>query len=134
MNSKAKGNLSEIKIISRLIELGYIVSLPFGDNARYDLIFDDGEKLNRVQVKTARLKPKEEGKIIFATTSSQGHRGKGKQNYKNDVEYFGVYLRELDQTYLIPIEDATSSDMTLRLKGFNFRSEYNAKYADDYIL
>lgn len=28
-----------------------MVSFPFGDNARYDLIIDDGKELKKVQVK-----------------------------------------------------------------------------------
>ena len=39
-----------------LIEAGYAVSKPFGENQRYDLVIDDGETLARVQVKTGRLR------------------------------------------------------------------------------
>lgn len=51
MNSKSKGNLGEIKVASEFIKWGCTVSFPFGDNARYDLIVDDGDSLKRVQVK-----------------------------------------------------------------------------------
>ena len=50
MNSKSKGNIGEIKVASEFIKWGCIVSFPFGDNARYDLIIDDGDSLKRVQM------------------------------------------------------------------------------------
>jgi cupin superfamily acireductone dioxygenase involved in methionine salvage len=33
-----------------------LVSIPFGENHRYDLIADDGERLLRIPVKTGRLR------------------------------------------------------------------------------
>lgn len=34
LHPKEKGIITETKVLSKLIELGYIVSLPYGDNAR----------------------------------------------------------------------------------------------------
>ena len=56
-NHKAIGELSQAYIIARLIEIGYNVLVPYGDNLRYDLIIEDSEgKLQRVQCKT-QLQP-----------------------------------------------------------------------------
>jgi hypothetical protein len=54
VNSKAKGEISEGHAIAQLLTHRYAPSMPFGDNQRYDLIVDDGERLWRAQVKTAR--------------------------------------------------------------------------------
>lgn len=40
MNSKNKGNIGEAIILAEFIKYGIQVSLPFGDNARYDMIAD----------------------------------------------------------------------------------------------
>ena len=53
MNSKSKGNLGEIKVASEFIKYGCMVSFPFGDNARYDLVVDMNGELKKVQVKYA---------------------------------------------------------------------------------
>ena len=45
MYSKTKENIGEIKVASEFIKYGCIVSFPFGDNARYDLIVDTGDEL-----------------------------------------------------------------------------------------
>jgi len=52
--SNTKGIKTELEIILKFIELGYSVSIPYGNNNRYDLILDIGDKLNKVQCKTSR--------------------------------------------------------------------------------
>jgi hypothetical protein len=56
MNTREKGNLTEAKIMTALVEAGYLVSLPFGEGHKYDFIIDDGQGLHRVQCKTGRVK------------------------------------------------------------------------------
>ena len=51
MNSKDKGNIGEAIMLAEFIKRGIQVSIPFGDNARYDLIIDLNGKLYKVQVK-----------------------------------------------------------------------------------
>ena len=41
MDSKQVGNLTELQCITKLDELGYSVSIPYGDSEKYDFIFDD---------------------------------------------------------------------------------------------
>ena len=131
MNTKQKGNLSEIKITSKLIELGYIVSLPFGDNARYDLIADKDGELHKIQVKTGQL---EDGKIGFSTCSSSTHRGGVKKDYRGDVDFFGVYCKELDTCYLIPIDITPKRRMVLRLNETKNNQKTSINYANDYEI
>ena len=50
-NTKAIGDLAELKVACDLTEKGYVVSKPIGDNAPYDMIVDFDGKLKRVQVK-----------------------------------------------------------------------------------
>lgn len=38
MNTKDKGNIGEAVILAEFMKKGIPVSIPFGDNARYDLI------------------------------------------------------------------------------------------------
>lgn len=39
-NKKQVGDKGEAKILSDLISRGYSVSIPFGDNDKYDLVLD----------------------------------------------------------------------------------------------
>jgi len=53
---KAKGDRTTLAVMLGLHEAGFAVSVPFGENTRYDLIIDDGTLLARVQCKTGRLR------------------------------------------------------------------------------
>ena len=68
-NTKQTGDVTEARIIAVLIEAGYSVSIPFGDNDRYDLVLDTGNKLRRVQCKTGWI----EGDVV---------RQDNEQNYR----------------------------------------------------
>ena len=48
MISKQKGNIGEAVILAEFTKRGVQVSIPFGDNARYDLIAEFGGRLNKI--------------------------------------------------------------------------------------
>lgn len=112
-NPKAVGELSEAAVVHHLIRAGYDLAKPLGDNARYDLIIDDGDRFLRVQIKTGRLV---EGVIRFEASSSQAHRGRGRQSYRGQIELFAVYSPDLDKTYLVPVDECGAIGGTLRLE------------------
>lgn len=51
MNSKQIGNIGEAKVLSKFIELGFPVYIPFGDNEKADLVVEFNGKLNKIQIK-----------------------------------------------------------------------------------
>lgn len=102
MDTVTIGRLTEAKALAHFTSLGYVVSLPFGGQARYDLIIDVNGKLIRVQVKTGQYK---EGCIVFYTCSSHYLQGSHVHTTysKDDIDYF---LTEWDdQFYLVPVEE-----------------------------
>lgn len=114
MESHRKGDLTEAVVITELKRRAIPVSIPFGDNERYDLVLESPEdELLRVQVKTGWLS---DGTIEFhgksQHTNSSGNVYKG---YDGDVDYFLVYCYELDVLYLVGEEEFNSS-MTLRVE------------------
>lgn len=129
-NTKQIGDISEAKVISRFIELGITVSIPFGDNQRYDLIADMEGKLLKIQIKTGRLK---RGVIHFYTYnfSGSGKRAK-KMDYKNSCNLFAVYCPENDNIYVIPVKTCSANGAFLRInkpknnqkKGINWAEKY----------
>lgn len=50
-----KGNVAEMVIATEAMKLGVDVMKPLGEHTRYDLIFDLGSRLLRVQCKWAPL-------------------------------------------------------------------------------
>jgi len=54
MSKRQVGEVSELKVITELISLGYEVHLPCGDNCRHDILTEINSEFKKVQVKTLR--------------------------------------------------------------------------------
>lgn len=55
-NTKRVGDLSELRLMHDLVRAGYLVSIPFGENHRYDLVIEKDGVFKSVQVKTGRMR------------------------------------------------------------------------------
>ena len=103
MNNKDKGNIGEAIALAKFMELGVQVSIPFGDNARYDLVADFNGKLNKIQVKYCNHLS--ENDSILCPCSSTYHTKYGThRTYTDDVDYMCFYLAPWNEIILIPIE------------------------------
>ena len=68
--SQIKGISCELKCALKFIEKGFIVSVPYGNTSRYDLIIDAGNnKYFRIQCKTAHQN--ENGSYTINTANQQ---------------------------------------------------------------
>lgn len=134
-NSKTTGNISEAKVLTRLVELGYPVLIPFGDNERYDLVIElSSNVFKRVQVKTARL-TNDDAVLAIPLCSSQAHRGNGKQDYHGDVDFIMAYSPNTNKIYKLEIDDVDNREVFLRLQpAKNNGGRHSIRYATDYEL
>ena len=131
-NTKRVGDLSELRVMCDLVRAGYLVSIPFGEDHRYDLVIERDFILSRVQVKTGRLR---NGAVIFNCYSSHSHRGGPTcRPYIGEVEYFGVFCPDTDCTYLIPLSDMPVQQGNLRVNATRNGQMKGLRWADDYIL
>ncbi len=136
-NHKAIGELSQAHIIAQLLEAGYHILVPYGDNLRYDLVIEDAdEQLWKVQCKTGRSN----GEYISFTPASlyyhtrAGRTTYGSRAYHGQIDYFAVYCPENRGVYLIPVEHTGSSQMNLRLVPTKNHQEKRVRWARDYEL
>jgi hypothetical protein len=131
LNSKQKGNLTELKCLSAFYELGYQCSIPYGENSRYDLIADIDGKLIRVQCKTSREIA--EGVIEFACRSSRSNTQSNVQRKytADEIDYFCTFWNE--KCYLIPISECSVSKK-LRFVPPKNGQKVGITYAKDYEL
>lgn len=132
-DTKSKGDVSELRVAVRLTELGYAVSKPLGENQRYDLIADDGERLQRVQVKTGRIR---NGVVIFNCCSTHGHRRTSLKTrpYTGQIELLAVYCPENQKVYLLREADLTRSKIQLRLIPTRNNMVKTIRWASEYEL
>lgn len=112
-NTKDKGDETEAKTIHELISAGYSVSVPFGDNDKYDLVVDDGDTLYRVQCKTGWTN--KEKTMRFNTHSQTTKEGAYHEDtYHGEVDAFLVRYPANEKMYWIDIDEATEQKMELR--------------------
>jgi hypothetical protein len=112
METIAKGNAAEAVVLSAFVERGFRVLVPFGDGHPYDLLVHlPGEVFLRVQCKTAHAK---RGTLAFNSRSTDHGHGAG--NYDGVADIFGVYFPLNRGVYLLPVEEAPTSRVYLRLE------------------
>lgn len=127
MKTDDVGDLSELAILKRLVQLGYTVSVPYGKNQRYDVIVDTDGQLFKAQCKTGRLK---NGVITFKVHS---HSRTGTRHYKGEVDWFLVYCPETDLVYRVCEKDVGVNTISLRVQKPQINRS-TIKWARDYIL
>jgi hypothetical protein len=105
-DTKSVGELSELIVAAAFAGAGYLVSFPFGESKRYDLIIGKDGVLSRVQVKTGRLR---NGAILFNCYSVHA-RGDGRlRTYRGSIDFFGVYCPDVNGVYLVPVDDVPAA-------------------------
>jgi len=94
---------------------GHSVSVPFGDNDKYDLIVDNSRELYRIQCKTAW--ENKQDTIRFNTHSQTTDSGEyHEETYDGRIDAFVVRYPETEQLYWIDVTDATTQKMELRFE------------------
>ena len=130
LTSKQKGNLTELQCLAAFIEQGCGVSIPYGDNSKYDFIADVKGKLLKIQVKTSSLKDDGAAIKFSCRTTHVNCTGVKNERYSVDeIDFFATYWN--NQCYLIPVAEC-SVEKTLRfippksgqLKGISFAKDY----------
>lgn len=104
INTKSKGQLSEARVLYEFQKYHIPISLPWGDNERYDMIAEFDGKLNRIQIKTSN--EEHDGSICCYTRSSTNHTTNKKMStYIDEVDYFVFVNQTRDWLAIVPIEE-----------------------------
>ena len=117
--SKIKGLTTELQCQLFFTSLGYNVSVPLGEDCKYDFIVDINGQLLRIQVKTCH---KEENGIEFKTKSSYlTHQGSVSNGYTGD-----------DIDFLIPVNQCGTSSKKLLFEGYSQKNNKKISILNDY--
>jgi prevent-host-death family protein len=104
MTSNRNGAIAEMKIATAAIELGIPVLRPMTEHGRYDLAFELGDRILRVQCKWGALE--DDGSVIKVNLQTCRHTPSGYVygSYSADeIDLVAVYCAGLDRCYLLPI-------------------------------
>jgi hypothetical protein len=138
MNTKTKGSIGELLIMTQAVQRGYTVCVPYGDNQRYDLLLERNNEYIRVQVKC--LEPIE-GRITLATWTvvhnkdQDDARKYSRVRYNSkDVDMFAVVNARTHEVYMIPVNTIEHlASIILRTdRTIKYRKCNTARWADEY--
>lgn len=129
---KRKGILTEETLKLWFLQQGYSVSVPIGDDDRYDFIVDFDGKLIKMQSKTGNL-TRTEGCLNFATASIKyNSTGSHRTKYsEKEIDYFCTIHPETSQVYIVPVSQC-GNECNLRLIPPKNNCYANVKMAYNY--
>lgn len=132
LNTKQRGNVTEVECMLAFLKLGYNVLTPYGDCERYDFVVDINGKFYKIQVKSANVNHIDEGYIEFKTANKTTKNGTFVRHAytEEQIDYFMTSYN--NQCYLIPVQECSRTEKRLRFtppkngqtKGITFATEY----------
>ncbi len=126
--------MAEAEIVAAATQLGIPVLKPVAEHSRYDMVFEVGGRLLRVQCKWARRK----GDIIEIrlVTNRRGAEGFIRTKYTADeIDAVAVYCKDTDECYLLPVELAGErAAMYLRVSPTKNGQRAALNWASDHTL
>ncbi len=115
-----------------MISRGYGVLVPWGVNQRYDLLIEQDGKFLRAQCKTGRLR---HGAIRFATKSVRMKTRKAFwRGYVGEADLFLVHCPQTGGVYVVPVDEAPTQEMRLRVEPSRNNQARGIHWAKDYEL
>ena len=133
LNSKQKGNVTEVELILEFLKLGYNVLTPYGDCERYDFVVDKDGKFIKVQSKTAAS---DDNGASFRISTTSCNRKDGKivhHTYsEDDIDYFATVFD--GKSYLIPVQLCQGHNKKFRILPAQNGQTRGITWAKDFIL
>jgi hypothetical protein len=108
--SKRRGEWAELAFMARAAALGFTISKPLGDCARYDVILEKHGVTLRVQVKSVSVMFQNNYRVHTAT----GPSATAKRYNSTDTDFLACYVIPEDAWYIVPV-DAVCSVPTIYL-------------------
>ena len=109
---KHQGDSAELRFMLLNHLLGHTIAKPFGDNAKYDLIVEIDNKLERIQVKSTSRKDNLTGVYCYCCIVCSGASVK-KMYSEDDIDFIAIYVIPEDAWYKIPVKEIKSKKIRL---------------------
>jgi hypothetical protein len=116
MDTKLKADIAESAVATELLKHGFDVLKPCGDRLSYDLAVAVGNKLIRIQVKSAWIFKKHKRYVVDVRQTKTNRRRMIRKYYNdNDFDFAIVYIQDLNDFFVIPVKVFTCYKSTLTL-------------------
>lgn len=128
MSTIVQGNAAEAAVLQALTAAGFHVLVPFGGGLPFDLAAAvPGGDLLRIQVKAGRVR---RGCVEFNSASTD--HGRGQQDYRGRADVIAVYVPQLSQVFMLPVDDCPTSRGFLRIEAARNNQQRRVRRAEDY--
>jgi hypothetical protein len=137
MDTKLKGDIAEQAVVLHALKRRWGVLRPVGDRLSYDLVFDIGSRLVKIQVKAAWLDLPSGNYVVDNRRTKTNRRQMLRAPYQtSDFEFAIAYIAELEVFYIFPSETFISygSEIHLVEAEKRQRKPRSAEYRDRWDL
>jgi len=110
MHSKLKGDIGELIVAAELLQRGWHIAFPYGENLKYDLIVEKDNLIQRIQVKA-----------VFPRNGTLRINCRSSNNWSvvsyevKDFECLAAVDLSTKKVYFIPSKKMKRNMVTLRL-------------------
>jgi hypothetical protein len=126
-DTKLKGDISEYKVITELLERNYNVLLPVGDRLKYDLVIEINGKYCRIQVKTAyRIAKSYKVNLRMSKTNRKIYKVEFYK--KTDIDFLIAYVPETKEFYIFPIDHVLTKRGCISISCQDSRRKISVEY------
>ena len=107
LDTKIRGNVTELECMTAFVKEGYNVYIPFGEDSRFDFIGDVNGNLLRVQCKSCH-EIFDDGEVVAIEFKTVRQSGSNTTHYtrtqysKDEIDYFATSYK--GECYLVPVE------------------------------
>lgn len=130
MDTRTAGDIAEAAVLHALTAAGLLVLTPFGRFGPYDLVAETAPgRFVRIQVKSGRFR---NNCIEFNCCGTDHGRGRG--SYVGLADVFAVHVRATGEQFVVPVDEACTSKMYLRLTEPANNQRAGVRFARDYRL
>ncbi len=127
MHKKTKGAIAELHVCADLMQQGWHILLPYGENHRYDVVAEKDGKFLRAQVKYTTPK---DGKLRVNCQSSNNWSVEPYTSAQIDV--IAVFNPQDHHVYYVPVDRICKTVMALRLEPTKNSQKKKIRYAKDF--
>jgi PD-(D/E)XK endonuclease len=132
---KEKGDLAELKVACDLMDRGWGIAVPWGENCDFDLIAYRDDDLQRVQVKYSRARDDVLPVKCTSHSLTNGRVRHTKRYTAAMIDWIAVYEPSADRCYYVPASELGEGRciMHLRLRPARNNQRRLIRYADAYL-
>jgi hypothetical protein len=131
---KTKGDLAELKVATDLLERGYRIAIPFGEDHDFDLVLCRNDHLERIQVKYTESDSAVITVYCYSHSLTNGRVRRTKRYTEASIDWLAVYDHTTKRCFYIPATELGAGKSTLHLRLADARNNQRRgiRFADDY--